>query len=239
MECNRNNVVLLENKELQVRSNIKYSGINLDQEKTVFAYPEIFGDLVHIYDINGLDYVNDYNIHKVVIGKTDTMYNVYVKKYEVSISDFTQVYKFIDEDLTEDILYTRLKDLEKAWLNQNGPEGVVLLHGSGKLPENVIPENIEVSGGNIGKGVNRLIDFIDSYPQYNMIPGQMWYNIKTKKIFTALTDNTGEISDPESDAMYLNSRTNALFIWNAVKNNMDTLGGNVMSTKLTDLSEIL
>lgn len=234
------NIVLLENKELQVRSNIKYSGINLDQEKTVFAYPEVFGDLVHIYDINGLDYISDYNIHKVVMGKTETMYNVYVKKYEVSISDFVQVYKFIDEDLTEDILYSRLKDLEKAWLNQNGPEGVVLLDGTGKLPENIIPENIEISGGgNSGGGVNRLIKFIDSYPQYNMIPGQMWYNTKTKKIFTALTDNTGEISDPESDAMYLNSETNALFIWNAVENNMDSLGGTVMSTKLTDLSEIL
>lgn len=221
------NVVLLDNKKLQIKSNIKFSGITLNQEKTVIAYPESFGDLQHIYDINGLDYINDYIVYKVTLKEDNIPYFVYLKDYEVSISDFLQFYKFVDIEETGDVLYNKLsKELEWAWLNQNGPEGLVVLNGNGKLPYNVIPDDIKIPTGGTGR-VNRLVDFVESYPRNNMSPGQMWYNTKTKKIFTALTESTGEITDPISDSIYFNNKTKASFIWNASENNMETFGGTV------------
>lgn len=235
-EPNEGNIKLLQNKNLSIRSNTRFSNISLDLEKTIFAYPTSFGELIHIYDANGLDYINDYNVYKTTFQSPIVPYNVYVKKHEVTIDNFLQEFIFVSDDTTEQIAYSRIIELENAWKNQNAMGGFVILDENGKIPEEILP-NSGVGGGNTS--LTRLVGFVSEYPTYNMISGQKWYNTETEKIFTATSDSTGEISDPVDNEIYLIESTGASYVWNDTTKNMDNLGGNVMSNSITDISDIL
>lgn len=68
---------------------------SLNEQKLFFAHPASFGQVTHIYDINGLDYINDYDVYEKT--KNSENYYVYVKKTVVTIDDFIQKFIFNEQ----------------------------------------------------------------------------------------------------------------------------------------------
>ena len=85
------NVKALGNTKLQAKTNTTYI-MNLNSQKLAFACPKIYGKLTHIYDANQFDYIAEYDVSEVNINGYD--YYVYVKKTEVTITNFRQVYTY-------------------------------------------------------------------------------------------------------------------------------------------------
>lgn len=75
--------------------NIEFN-INLTDEKSILIVPSDYEIFQHIYDINGLDYINDYIIESNVkyFEDKETLYTVYTKDISVTITNFKQVFSY-------------------------------------------------------------------------------------------------------------------------------------------------
>lgn len=79
--------------ELRIKSSFTYSGIELGLENTVvYAYPEEYGQLSSIKDVNGFEYISDYTRHSIKIGEVN--YYLYSKITPTVISGFKQTFNF-------------------------------------------------------------------------------------------------------------------------------------------------
>ena len=233
------NLLKLENKVINSRKTIKYSSINLNYKKLVYSYPELYGNLIHIFDEHGLDYLEDYSLYKITLSNS-IVYNVYIKNDAINIIDFEQSYQFIKSDEEEEVDGGNIINKEnydeviKAWINQNTPGGLVVIDDSGKIPNNLI-------GGLDFKSdfsfVN-LIGFLDSYPQnIEMNIGDKWYNTVDKKIFTAISTSTGEITDPTENTIYFNNTDQLLYLWS--QGNMNLISTPFKTETLENITDIL
>ena len=229
-EVSEQNVINLQNVELKCRQNFKWVGISLDGQKTVFAYPKYYGVLKHIYDDNNLCYIPDYTVSTLRMSSGEEYY-VYVKNEEIQIQDFMQWFIFAEEDTTDEIRFEKYDDVIRAWDRQNLGDGLVVLGPDGKIPETLIPSS-EYPGAYI-----ELQGFVTEYPQYNITPGNLWYNPKTKKIFKGTSYDAGVLEDPMENKIYINMSDRSMYVWKASE--MVNIGGSVMATKITDLNEML
>lgn len=66
------------------------SGITISNQRTVFAYPQNYGNLTSIKDANNFEYLQSYD--KAAITIDGTPYNVYVLHDPVTVTNFKQVY---------------------------------------------------------------------------------------------------------------------------------------------------
>lgn len=90
-EVTEKNVKALTNKKLQTKENTTFV-MNLNLQKLAFACPTTYGKLNHIFDSNNFDYLSEYNVTTISVDGFD--YYVYVKKTEVTITNFRQVYTY-------------------------------------------------------------------------------------------------------------------------------------------------
>lgn len=90
-EVTESNIKALANKKLQSKVNTTYV-MNLNLQKLAFACPATYGKLSHIYDSNNFDYISEYDVIDISIDGFN--YYVYVKKTEVTITNFRQVYTY-------------------------------------------------------------------------------------------------------------------------------------------------
>lgn len=67
--------------------------IDLNLERLIYLSPESFGELVKITDENGIDYLNDYVLHKNVKIDNKT-YNLYEKEIAIKINNFNQKFTY-------------------------------------------------------------------------------------------------------------------------------------------------
>lgn len=220
----------LGNSVLSVRQNFIWNDITLEKQKTVFAYPKVYGLMSHIYDDNGLCYIPDYLVYEIEL-PGEEVYYVYVKKDIVQIENFNQHFIFAVEDTTDEIRFGKLGEVIRAWERQNMKNGLVVLDPTGTIPETLIPSS------NFSSGFIELKGFVTSYPQYGMSYGDRYFNITTKKIFVATSDTAGKIEDPKEERLYLNLSDQALYIWKTPE--MISVGGEISSSKITSILEIL
>ena len=226
-------VLSLSNHELHARENIEWSGINLDNQITVFAAPEVYGRITHIHDDNGLDLLLDYNCQ--IIDIKGVPYYVYWKVEPIQISDFVQKYIYNTEDKTiddisEGILFEQYSEVVEAWKKQGLPGGLAVIESDGKLDPNILP-SYDLSS------YVELIGFVSNYPTTGMNPGEKWYNTSTKKIFTATSSSSGQIENPLDKRLYINLRDHTIYIWK--NREMVNVTGAILSNPINNLTDIL
>lgn len=92
-----NNIVPLSVSPRNVYHNLTELDLEytLDFERSILMIPQGFTRFIHIYDINGLDYINDYTYLSQYTYQ-DSSYQVYYKNSAVTIENFRQ--KFTDSD---------------------------------------------------------------------------------------------------------------------------------------------
>lgn len=238
-EVTEKNLISLENKVIQSRKTVKYTSINLDYEKLVYSYPEFYGELIHIFDEHGLDYLDDYTLYKLNLSDGIT-YNVYVKSDSISISNFEQSFQFEKNDCEEEINegVVNKEDYDeviKAWKNKNISGGLLVLNDSGKIPSYL------VEGQNFTSDFSftNIKGFLDHYPQnINMNIGDKWYNTVENKIYTATSPSTGIVTDPIDNTIYLNNSDNLFYLWTS-NNGMSPISMSFESELITDVTDIL
>lgn len=231
------NLVNLENKVIQSRRTIEYTGINLEYKKLVFSYPEQYGELMHIYDEHGLEYIEDnYLLYKQKLG--DKTYNVYILTDAITIGDFEQIYMFEETDKDEEqpgiIDEEKYDEVLKAWDLKNTSTGLVVTNENGKIPSDLI------QGLNFTSDYSliNLVCFLDDYPdKVNLTVGQKWYITSEKTIFEATSNNSGNITSPELNTLYVNNATNSIYTWSG--EDMELLGESISSAKINNIADIL
>lgn len=242
---NSDNIKELSKKELRTRTNLKWTGINLSLQKLALAYPAAYGRLTNILDVHGIDYLSDYTLVSSSDFKIDDFeYYVYVKLDPVTIDNFEQNYIF---DLGSnqgsggggsssgiDLKDKDSRDLLDAWFRRNTSGGLVLLNGSGKIPETVLPDDIKKPGKGSG-GVSFLIDITDTIPTFGN-EGDTYYIPSEKKIYTCKGGSEFVISSPIKDLLYINKKNKSQSYWDG--GDMVALGG-ISSSVILDLTEIL
>lgn len=238
-EINEGNLMSLDNKIIQSRKTVKYLSINLEYEKLVYSYPEFYGELIHIFDEHGLDYLDDYNLYKLNLSNGIT-YNVYIKTDSISISNFEQSYQFKKDDGEEEINrgVVNKEDYDeviKAWQNKNVSGGLLVLNDSGKVPSHLVEGQDFTSDFSF---IN-IIGFLDHYPQnINMNVGDKWYNTVENKIYTATSSSTGIITDPINNTIYLNNTDNLFYLWTS-SNGISPISMSFETELITDITDIL
>ena len=87
----------------------------------------------------------------------------------------------------------------------------------------------------------KLVSFVAENPTTGLVIGNKWYNINTKKIFIAVSDNLGEEVEPKDNTVYFNLDENRIYYWNNSTQNMVPIGDNtgIDTVKITDVTEIL
>lgn len=186
---------VLENRVLSYRVNKVWDKINLTKQKTVFAYPKEYGYLSHIYDDHGLDFISTYTVYDEELLVDGVRYLVYVKDDIVDISNFKQKFVFENpEDLTAE--GTTMLDIITAWKIRNTFNGLVQLDENGKINEDLY--NI-----NAAEAFNKLDGIYEDYPEDGMERGEVYYITSTKKLYTAISDTEGAISNPIPGMVYV------------------------------------
>ena len=66
------------------------TGITMSNERTLFAYPQTYGNLSSIKDANNFEYLQSYDLINVTIDSVQ--YNVYVLHDSVTVTNFKQIY---------------------------------------------------------------------------------------------------------------------------------------------------
>jgi hypothetical protein len=75
---------------IQASKSYTWSGINLNYQKTCYAYPTYFGKLVSIKDANNFDYINSYTITTLTINGIS--YYVYVLTNSTTFTGAKQIF---------------------------------------------------------------------------------------------------------------------------------------------------
>lgn len=226
-------VIQLPNVELRARENIRWENINLNNQITAFAYPRVYGKLVHIYDDNGLCLLDDYTCQEVdVLG---IKYYVYWKNEPVQVQNAIQEFVFTAEDetlnATEETLHEVYSEVVEAWKKQNMPGGLVTVGSDGRISADLIPPSVN------GENYIELQGIVEEYPVFGIRPGQKWYNSTTHKIFVGTSSDSGNVEDPEEDKFYVNLGNNSIYIWKAPE--MVNVTSAILSEVITNLDEIL
>lgn len=231
----KNNLTSLENKVLNYRKTVHFNSIDLNYKKLVFSYPEQYGELMHIFDEHGLDYLDDYSLNKITI--SGVVYNVYIKTDAITIENFDQKYLFVDSEDEEIVQNTvdveKYDEVIKAWERKNTENGLVQLNEIGKIPKSFI-EGLSTTSD---YSFVSLIGFIKEYPTSNMIKGDKWYNTEEKKIFEAISVNRGKVYDPADYTVYLNNTNKSMYVWKS--ENMELLNEAVRTESISNVTDIL
>lgn len=69
---------------------------NLNASRSILILPQEFNKFLHVYDINGLDYIGDY-IYSPTFTYQNTTYQAYYKSSAVSIDNFRQKFTYYDD----------------------------------------------------------------------------------------------------------------------------------------------
>ena len=235
---NPENLLNLEYTQVNSRRRTDWVGINVEYKKLVFSYPEHFGELLHIYDEHGIDYVeNDYNLYKVKLSDEIT-YNAYILNNAITIPDFEQHYLFSDEEdenelqgIVDDEKYDEVLE---AWDLRNTAEGLVVLNSSGKISKELI-YGMDFSSD---FSIVNLVSFLSYIPnKVGLVPGQKWYITTEKNIFEATSNNNGIITIPDVNTIYVNTQESLFYIWNG--NDMVLLGESIRTTRINNIADIL
>ena len=91
-----NNEITIElikslNNQLIGKKNLTFKNINLINQRILYAYPSIYGNLTSILDNNGFEYLDSYVLSTLLIN--DIEYNIYVLETPISIDNALQIYK--------------------------------------------------------------------------------------------------------------------------------------------------
>ena len=184
------NIIELENEKLWYKGNFKWPEINLKNQTIAFSYPKSYGNLEHIFDVHGLDYISDYYFYDNGYQVDGVPYVVYLKKDVVDVSEFDQLYSFLKSLSIEDFVADgTLLELSTAWQNKNTSGGVVILGQDGKIPN--LLYNQEASAA-----FTDIVEIVTEYPESGMLRGEIYYNITTNKLYKATSSTDGVISDP-------------------------------------------
>ena len=113
----------------------------LQRERSILIIPPGFAKFVHIYDINGLDYINDYT-YLQEFSYQNSLYQVYYKNSEVTIEKLRQKFTYSNDivDLTN-----------TQWETDSGPDNyytkaeVDELFNSIVVETNIINDNLVLS----------------------------------------------------------------------------------------------
>lgn len=215
----------LEKTSLSYRRDFKWDNIVLDSESIVFSYPKKYGYISHIYDDNGLDYIHNYLCYdnKYTINNED--YLVYIKSDIVSIDDFMQTWVFDDPD-SLDAEEDNILDLVNAWKDQNKSGGVVVVDSSGKIPTSLYDLNKTDS-------FKHLAGIVSDYPTSGMTKDNLYYNSTTKKIYKAVSDSVGIISDPEQAEVY--TYDNKFYAWTGLSLQPFSYMGSRVINNITEI----
>lgn len=79
------------NNQLIGKKDLTFKNINLINQRILYAYPSIFGNLTSILDDNGFEYLDSYVLNKLLINEVE--YNVYILETPISIDNALQIYK--------------------------------------------------------------------------------------------------------------------------------------------------
>lgn len=90
-EITEANILSLGNTKLQLKQTTTYT-MDLKGQKLAFVCPKVYGKLSHIFDANNFDYIADYDVTEIEVA--GYQYYVYLKKSEVTITNFRQVYTY-------------------------------------------------------------------------------------------------------------------------------------------------
>lgn len=235
-EVSGENVLNLDNVVLSAKNSFEYSSINLNYQKIVFAYPEIYGNLLHIIDEHGLDHIEDYAVHLIKL-PTNVNYYVYIKTDAITINNFYQKFLFVDEDIILQGAFDSdtYDDVIIAWGNKNSPDGLVQLNKDGKIPNQLLATNFEITSD---FSFVSIVNFLDYYPnKLNLNIGDKWYNTVDKLIFEATSINDGITYAPEENTIYLNNRDKTFYLWKS--NRMTMISETFTSNLITNVIEIL
>lgn len=191
-DISEENILNLETK-LSYKTSFVWDGIELNNQKTVFAYPKKYGILLHIYDDHGLDYINTYRSDEVNIG--EDVYYCYVKSDLVTISNLCQKYLFI-EDENFDLEKLTLLDIITSWKHRNSANNFVTLDEDGKI--NTDFYSVDASASFI-----KLKDILETTPISNLEPGAKYFIKDEGKIYTASSTVDGTYSDAVRGVIYV------------------------------------
>jgi hypothetical protein len=217
----------LGNIKLSYRRDFKWSDIKLDLEETVLAYPKDYGYISHIYDDNSLDYIHSYEIYDTDIVIDNIRYLVYLKKDPVSVVDFSQDWVFNDSDSIVDN-ESNMFDIINSWLGRNTRTGgLVVLDNDGKIPESLYLKDKSDT-------FTKLAGIVTEYPTENMVPGTLYFNTTTNKIYTAIDDKTGVISNIKNGELYVYN--SGFYSWTGTSlQKFSTLSSSVITDVTTEL----
>lgn len=224
-EINSNNVKALENKMVNCKHSWEWSGFKLTEQRIALAYPEKYGYLSHIFDGNGLDYIHTYQAYSLDID--DEQYLVYIKKDVVSTTDFLQRWEFTNSK-SLDVEESNLLKVIDAWKLKGTPGGLVVLGSDGKLDPSICSTDSSSS-------FPIITEMVTSFPTSGMTKGDIYYNTKTKEIFTSISVDSGVISAPVIGRIYLYG--DEFYCWSIGADNLVKLGGLEVE-EITDITQL-
>lgn len=225
-EITKDNIQDLSNIVLNYRKDFSWDNITFTYKKIAVAYPKKYGYLSHILDDNGLDYIRTYQPILPGIEIDQEEYIVYIKNDSVSVSEFLQKYIFNDTN-SMSIEEGNFFDLVDAWKKRNKFNGLVQLDEMGKISSDLI--NYDAASEIFIK----LTDIVTEYPSSGMEIGEIYYNSTEKKLFTALTNTSGVISDPKEASLYVFD--NDYYTWNGSSLQKFSRIVTVKLNKITDI----
>ncbi len=220
------NIQHLPVQTLHYRANYSWEGISLTNQKIAFAYPKQYGFLSHIYDSHSMDFIHTYDVYDEDYDINGVRYVVYLKKDLVDIVEFKQ--KFVFEDPEELSLEgSTMLDIITAWKVRNTFSGLVILDENGKIPESLYNMNA-------ASAFLTITDIVDEYPEENMSRGEVYYVKSANKLYTALSDSTGAISDVVPGFVYVFN--NNYYTWSGQSLRPF---GRITTKDINDITEIL
>lgn len=186
----------LPRRVLNYRQEFKWSKIELENQKMVFAYPVKYGFLSHIFDESGLELIHTYQIYKDHIFVDGLEYIAYVKKdATITARDVSQRYVF-DDTTTLAVEEQNILQLVDAWKNKNTAEGLVCLNVDGKIPEELY--NLDPSST-----FTKIKAFVPEIPTSGMEKGDVYYIEGQNLFYIAISETEGYYETPETGMIYV------------------------------------
>ena len=215
----------LEYKKLHYKADFTWERIKLTGQKIAFAYPKLYGDLSHIFDDHGLDYLRTYDHYEENYFINDIEYTVYIKKDVVDIDGLKQKFVFIEPDEL-DLESATMLDIITAWKIRNTTSGFVQLDENGKIPEGLY--NLNAASSFIP-----LAGIVDDYPESDMVRDELYYVTSTGKLYKATSDTQGSIEDVNPGFIY--TYQNNFYTWTGLSLRPF---GRLLTRDIEDITEI-
>jgi len=225
-QITKENIQGLSNNILNYRKDFSWDNITFSYKRIAVAYPKKYGYLNHILDDNGLDYIRTYQPIFSDVKIDQEEYIVYIKNDSVSVSEFLQKYIFNDTESMA-IEEGNFFDMVDAWKKKNKFYGLVQLDEMGKIPSDLM------NYSTTSEVFIVLTDIVTEYPTSGMEVGEVYYNSAEKKLFTALTETTGVISNPTKTCLYIFN--NDYYTWNGSSLQKFSRVETIKLNKITDI----